>query len=352
MITKLKIENFRGFAEFEVKGIKPVNLIVGRNNGGKTSLLEAIHVGGSRGDYTAIQGISTRRGELLSLQTGPNGLQTAVDISCFYHNYEVAECSSFVIEGDGNLGKTQVHVREIAPDELRQGTADLAEFPATFVLEGYFNGDHVGDTIVNGGSVLRHGAARISGFPFVSADSLQTAQLRTMWDRVLARGDEKLVYKALRIIQPDVDDVQFLSNPWMHNSASTAGIVVRLKGNQFRVPLGSFGDGMRRLLSLAVLLASVETNQCVLIDEIDTGLHHSVLTSMWELIIQTAVERQVQIFATTHSLDCLRGLAAYCAKSKEHVKEVAVHKIDCNISKNVLVEGDLIQDFLGTFDPR
>ena len=364
MITELAIDNFRGFAKFEVNGVKPVNLIVGRNNGGKTSLLEAIHIGGSRGDYSAIQAISTRRGEQVSLHTGTNTSQAALDITCFYHDYKVEQCSAFVIKGDGDLGTTEVYVREIEPQDFNssgghgsvsyggQSSVEVAGFPTAFVIERHFNGDHLDDTVVNGGSVFRRGRVRSSVFPFVSADSLQASQLRSMWDQVLARGDEQRIYDALRIIQPDVEDVQFLSSNRTHGGSSTAGIVVRRNGSRSRVPLGSFGDGMRRLLSLAVVLGSAEVNHCVLIDEIDTGLHHSVLAPMWELIIQTALERQVQIFATTHSLDCLKGLAAFCERSSEHANDVAVHKVDCEISSNILVEGKLVKDFLGTLDPR
>lgn len=42
MITSLHIKNFRGFEDLEVKGLKRVNLFAGRNNSGKTSLLEAV----------------------------------------------------------------------------------------------------------------------------------------------------------------------------------------------------------------------------------------------------------------------------------------------------------------------
>ena len=42
MFTTLKITDFRGFADLRLDGLRRVNLVVGRNNAGKTSLLEAI----------------------------------------------------------------------------------------------------------------------------------------------------------------------------------------------------------------------------------------------------------------------------------------------------------------------
>ena len=76
-----------------------------------------------------------------------------------------------------------------------------------------------------------------------------------------------------------------------------------------RVPIGSMGDGVWRLLGIALSLVRAERG-ILLIDEIDTGLHYSVLVDMWRLVYETAKRLEVQIFATTHSRDCYEALAS------------------------------------------
>jgi AAA15 family ATPase/GTPase len=66
------------------------------------------------------------------------------------------------------------------------------------------------------------------------------------------------------------------------------------------------GDGMRRILAYTASLVSAE-NGVVLVDEIDTGLHYSVQTDMWRLVLETAEALNVQVFATTHSWDCIEA---------------------------------------------
>ncbi|MCA9634788.1 MAG: AAA family ATPase, partial [Myxococcales bacterium] len=88
------------------------------------------------------------------------------------------------------------------------------------------------------------------------------------------------------------------------------GIFVRLRGTKERVPLGSFGDGTTRLFSLACNLISVQGG-LLLIDEIDTGLHVSTMLEMWAFLFHAVKEFDVQVFATTHSDDCIRGLTEF-----------------------------------------
>ena len=62
-------------------------------------------------------------------------------------------------------------------------------------------------------------------------------------------------------------------------------------------------------------------------DEIDTGLHYSVMGDMWRLVVQTAKDSNVQVFATTHSFDCVRGLAWVCENYPDLGAEVSLQKI-------------------------
>jgi len=77
-------------------------------------------------------------------------------------------------------------------------------------------------------------------------------------------------------------------------------------GIERRVPIQIMGDGIIKFLSILATIASAE-NGIVLIDEIENGFHHSVLNALWETIYKTAEQYNVQVFATTHSLECVNS---------------------------------------------
>ena len=83
------------------------------------------------------------------------------------------------------------------------------------------------------------------------------------------------------------------------------------------MPLKSLGDGAIRLFGIALALANSQDG-FLLIDEAENGIHHSVQTDFWKMIMQTARENNVQVLATTHSWDCVTGFA----RAAKEVKEV------------------------------
>ena len=58
------------------------------------------------------------------------------------------------------------------------------------------------------------------------------------------------------------------------------GVFIKLSKTGNRIPIGSMGDGMWRMLGLALALANAKGG-VLLVDEIDTGLHYSVMADMW-----------------------------------------------------------------------
>src|SRR5207244_1531771 len=115
-------------------------------------------------------------------------------------------------------------------------------------------------------------------------------------------SEEELVVRALRFIDTEIERVAPLVSPYWFGGTSRGGFVVRRRGEE-RVPIGSFGDGIWRMFALAVALSRVKGG-LLLIDEIDTGLHFTVMTEMWRFVNDVSKEFNIQVFATTHSYDC------------------------------------------------
>jgi hypothetical protein len=334
VLERLHIQDFRGLRELTLSGLTRVNLLVGSNNCGKTSILEAIHILGSRGHVGPLWNVLARRGEF---REGAD--EREVDASHLIHGRELVEDVGFRISGrDGEIER-RVEASIVSSDEVAAKKRDLqleltdVALSASEILDQIFPFElrlkwtgsktqtlrwpltkHSGLALQNAlddrGRPAFHRSddgEDESNIELVSVDGLVPDRITELYDAITLTPEEGLVTEALRAIEPTIERIALARMPRRgYRPGSRAGIRILL-GKQ-RVPIGSMGDGMWRLLGIA--LASVGAkNGLLLIDEIDTGLHYSVLTKMWRLVLETARRLDVQVFATSHSRDCVEALA-------------------------------------------
>ena len=183
-------------------------------------------------------------------------------------------------------------------------------------------------------------AVDVSPIRLLTSDSLQPGSMRDIWDRVLSEGRESEVIDAMKLLENDIKSIHFLTSNAHRNTSG--GVLVGLCENGRRLPLGSFGDGMRRLLALSLSLVRT-AGGFLLIDEIDTGLHFSVMEEMWKLVVKTAKRSNIQVFATTHSYDCIQGFASLLKSCPDFDSEVSIQKIDSSLDRAVNLDANKIE---------
>jgi hypothetical protein len=171
---------------------------------------------------------------------------------------------------------------------------------------------HVRRSITPGADAFQHFSARINTGP--RTDS----------------GEERVI-EALKIIEPRIERIASVEGLRRRSS-----IVVKLSDSDRRLPLGSAGDGLKRLLALSLNLIPLRGGGSLFVDEIDTGLHFSVMADMWKLVIETANRLDLQVFATTHSLDCVRAVAWVREKlPADQARDVILHRLEKGSEKTI-----------------
>ena len=361
MLSRVEIKNYRGFRAFKAEGLSRVNLFVGKNNSGKTAVLEGIQLLTSHGDPGVLAEVADRRGEIILSRPETNSRQ--IDIAHFFHGHTFAADSSITFQGDNGYQPIVVNVfspkREQSDTSKQRTSQDLAlriggtkqEDRPVFPIsrEGGVDLD-VPSRFRGMGNVRRSRGPQVR---FVGPESLNTVELAVMWDDITLSGQEVDVASALRVLDPNLESLHFLTGMLASGYfPSRAGIVVGLKGTDGRIPIGSMGDGMRRLMAISTSLAFTKEG-CLFVDEIDTGLHYSIMADMWRLIVMKAIASNTQVFATTHSWDCIEGLSQLLGNSPEFSQEVAIHKIDRQLSHSVGFSGDSIVGMIKShIDPR
>lgn len=356
MIRNLKLEDYRSFKSYELRDLARVNLLVGRNNCGKTSVLEAVHFLASGGNPYVLRQIAGHRGEL-NPHGDPDRTHTrrwhrTTDASRFFFGHRFDPGARFRILANDvewvrmNVENEQGDLRSVQRP-LFDEEADDVELLAVRI-EGNGTRDDVVLPATTSGSLHldpRSMRTTASDSPsrapvsFVSAVSLSIEDMRRMWDHLLLEGREQEVVDALKLVENDLESVHFLSA----NGYGRSNIVLGHQSGIRRTPIGSHGDGTRRLLALALSLTQL-SGGVLLVDEIDTGLHWTVLEHLWKLVVEQAAQANIQVFATTHSCDCIDGLASFVASHPEHASQVSVQKVERRLDRSVGFDGADIEN--------
>jgi hypothetical protein len=169
---------------------------------------------------------------------------------------------------------------------------------------------------------------------FISTDSLAADDLLRLWDKVALTPNEQLVLRALQFLDPEIEGIRAVGGSRQYGVPRRGGFIIKLKNVKSPIPIGSMGDGMWRMLAMAMAV-SQSANGILLVDEIDTGLHYSVMSDMWRLISNAAREFNVQVFATTHSYDCVHSLSSICRDRNEDTSEITIQRVETNQPKAV-----------------
>ena len=146
---------------------------------------------------------------------------------------------------------------------------------------------------------------------------LGNAAIARLWDKIALTDDENRAIGALRLIFGEtIERAAVIGDDRSSGSRFGRRVVVRIAGQDRPVPLRSLGDGAVRLFGVALALANSQGG-FLLIDEAENGIHHTIQRDFWRMVLLTAQENNVQVFATTHSWDCAAGFAQAAVEAED-----------------------------------
>lgn len=316
ILDSLEIRRFRGFEHLTIKRLERVNLIVGKNNIGKTNLLTAIQLYASRASSSSfIWEVLGTRNEVRRKLVNVKDMLTALRY-LFYGRKEIRPgLEPIQIR---SLNKTNevmtIGVDWTVTEILSDGTQhsrplQIGENYAVDTLSPRFTITTDGTTFSYPidpsipQSILRLNANAIP-YVYVTARGLKNEELNSLWDNIALTKQEKDVLDALRLIAPGVTGLNFVGTPL--SAMGEREPIVSIIDMDEPLPLSSLGDGMQRILEIALALVNARGG-LLLIDEFENGLHYSTQAAFWRLIFQVAQRLDVQVFATTHNWDCVQG---------------------------------------------
>jgi hypothetical protein len=337
MIPSLHISGFKLFRDLELPKLGSLNLFVGKNNTGKTCLLEAVELYASSSPWDILRVASRREPQgarrsrverydpfelgaslqpLLSFFHREHGrVPIGIWLSAGNPNADLKlECAPFLPEmlemdvlpeenGKVEPQSRRRHLRHLLEEGFVLTRGEKRSRPLFFEFERYLRSHPVPQQMMFEEEGWLHPDA--TPVAFLPARGFTNSEAKRLWDKASLADKDELLLDWLRFVEPEVRDLRYISD-------SDSGVdlpYLKINGDRGRTPLSSMGDGLTRLFHIGLAMANA-SGGILLIDEFENGLHWEVQKELWKALFEAANQFGVQIFATTHSTDCIRGFLA------------------------------------------
>lgn len=308
-LDSLKIKNFRILEDVEVKKLGHVNLIVGKNNSGKSTVLEALALLASGFEPETVKKINLSRNINKFIPDYKEPFSSTLFSIYNFISQNFKDKNTYIGSDNYFINFGYIIPNSDKKFEGKYGyimTDDLNKFKFQISSNQEFSNY----------KELSFGENRKAQhlYEFIDTNVINVSHLAKIWDEIILTEAEDLALQMLQIIEPSIKDLAFIDED------NQRVPYVRLQKVDERIPLHSMGDGIFRLLQIILKVLKAKDG-FLLIDEFENGLHYSVQPEVWRLIFELAKRFNIQVFATTHSWDCIESFAKI-AKEREDLDGV------------------------------
>lgn len=299
MIKHLRITNFRGYSHLKLSNLKRVNVIVGANASGKTALLEALHLALGVNPELYFKLLALRGlGERISLASNFD-----VGMDLFHNGSKVVNIS--YVGTPGLTRSVRIFYDTKAPMiiPLEQQLRDVETAPPLAIQWKAKNQTRTLHVILTRDGLQTVGGPSepVSSSFFSAAVPINPVESANRFHKLSVNGNEQGVVDAMRGMFPDIADLS------LGSYANSPMVYANIKGLKSKMPLGIVSAGINKLLAIFVAIFE-NTGRVVLVDEIENGLYYEIMPKAWDHLFRFCEANRTQLFVSTHSFECLKGL--------------------------------------------
>jgi hypothetical protein len=352
MFQDFLIEGYRPFERLLLPKLGHVNLLTGKNNVGKSSVLEAIYLHTQRFSLQSVLSVLSGRDEMprrisLARRTPESAIVSGL-ASLFRgrptapHNElrirlgpdDPTDMVTVTFSWYGGTDSDETTVPALPGLEATDGELRLVR-PSLSIAWG-----HLPPIRLDVGRF-----ARYTDFPlfepahcvYMSVEASSSTRHVLMWESIALTPLQAEVLNALRLVEPGIEAISPVS---AGSSITSPYFKVKLNTVPEPMPLRALGEGINRVLEIALALVFAR-NGVLLLDEFENGIHYSVHRQLWRLIFRTALQLNVQVFATTHSSDCIRAFGQVAREEPTDGALIRLQRVNDEVVPTPFDEDDL-----------
>ena len=338
-IKNIEIKNFKCFEDFKAEGFGRVNLIGGKNNVGKTAFMEACFLGLPKKntkeyiENTLI--IELHRNSLDFL------LEWMDDFTLFIFKYEQS-----LISINHNIVAIKIIERDMPYTEFltynddAQKILDSNPNAQKSVLNKSMSFDEKYQKVTNEIKIdllsnfyKEKLPPLIFNISFISVGNNFNNYLISFIDEIKLLDREDDLNRLLKIFF-EIEKIDIIKNK------------VMLKKDKKYLLLSEFGDGVKHFLNI-ILALYLNKDSILYLDELENGIHYSNLDKLWEIILTISKQQNVQVFATTHSKECIESYARVAKKLEdEEIAFIELGRNKQNELDSVVMNSEMFQRFI------
>jgi AAA15 family ATPase/GTPase len=312
MISAINVTNFRGFGHLELHGLKRINVIVGKNASGKTGLLESIFLASGTSPENAFRlHVLRGLGQPVQITADRNSYESLW--KDLFHNQD--QNKTIEIDLVGSPENTRSVAISYRAEEILLPIGRDAEKSAV-VVPITFCWNQNGKIVESQPKISNNGLS----FPvvpeaffcsfFSSTVMSNPSETAARWSELDVQGKAKPVAQALRRLFGEVLELS------IQVQSGISVLYATVPHLSFKAPLGVISGGVHKLASILLAVAA-RPHTVVLIDEVENGIHYSLLPELWKVLLETAKDRDSQVFASTHSEECLRAISSAIRENED-----------------------------------
>lgn len=311
----IEIANYRGFDYLKIEGLSKLNVFVGTNNVGRSSILEAVFM---------LVGMSNpmmpSRINYWRMLSG-SGIDS---VRYLFHNMDFSAVPVLSASSDGKVRK--MTFSPVMNGKLDDKQSDSSTMSSEITqLDFKFDTDYKGEYAYQSKLYLgADGNFQQMVAPnyieeikclFIPSDK-NDANAISNFAVLVKRGKKQIVVDAVRSFDSSIETIEALPD----------GLFLKIEGIHELLPISMAGDGVRRIINILSTIVN-EDYHIILVDEIDNGLHYSTHKQMWKTILNFVEKHGIQLFITTHNIECLQSLKNVMSENAEFQEFVNVYDV-------------------------
>ncbi|MDM8567221.1 ATP-binding protein [Candidatus Halobeggiatoa sp. HSG11] len=313
MIKSFEIKNFRCFEHTKAVGFSRINLIGGRNNAGKTALLEALLLMGKPSNQSIARLLGFREVSKKFIEEMP---QKAWN-NFFYQQNNTKKISFNFVLDDKTDNKVTINCDEKIDDFIsmkdEQNEDIMSEFANSLANTNavksslHINADADNTNLQTNVFVASPNGLAGKGIPHIFIDTylipasfrLKNDKLAIEFDKAKFEGNSEALLKAFQIVDSIVEEITAFK------LSNDAELFLKRKNEDY-MSLSLFGDAMNKIANFILRIVN-NKDSILLIDEIENGIHYENQEEIWKVLFELCEKYNVQLFATSHSYEMIEA---------------------------------------------